>query len=214
MLMMALAIISLIHSAVTMRDAVSRAQILWAFGGLVLGIGLFMLNFPAAFGWVDDAWTYQLSVVASLGIPVIGLGLAMAVLRYRLFDIDIIIRRTTSYAILTGLLLLVYFGTVVILQRLLSPITGESRVAVVLSTLLIAALFLPLAPPRASDHRPALLPPKVRCRKGAERLRRHRARRDGPGCADGRTGARHPGDDAAGVCQRMAEARGTDWGWL
>jgi hypothetical protein len=93
---------------------------------------------------VDDAWTYQLSVVASLGIPVIGLGLVMAVLRYRLFDIDIIIRRTTSYAILTGLLLLVYFGTVVILQRLLSPLTGESRVAVVLSTLIIAALFLPL----------------------------------------------------------------------
>jgi hypothetical protein len=144
MLMMALAIVSVIHSAVTMRDAVSRAQILWAFGGLVLGIGLFMLNFPASFGWVDDAWTYQLSVVASLGIPVIGLGLVMAVLRYRLFDIDIIIRRTTSYAILTGLLLLVYFGTVVILQRLLSPLTGESRVAVVLSTLIIAALFLPL----------------------------------------------------------------------
>jgi hypothetical protein len=85
-----------------------------------------------------------LSNLAALSIPVIGLGLAMAVLRYRLFDIDVIIRRTTSYAILTGILLLVYFGTIVVLQRLLSPLTGNSQAAVVLSTLLIAALFLPL----------------------------------------------------------------------
>ncbi len=68
----------------------------------------------------------------------------MAVLRYRLFDIDVIIRRTTSYALLTALLGLVYFGSVVVFQRLLAPLTGESTAAVVLSTLLIAALFLPL----------------------------------------------------------------------
>jgi hypothetical protein len=81
-----------------------------------------------------------------LGLEVILLPIAVcvAVLRYRLYDIDVIIRRTTSYAILTGLLLLVYFGTIVVLQRLLSPITGDSQAAVVLSTLLIAALFLPL----------------------------------------------------------------------
>jgi hypothetical protein len=87
---------------------------------------------------------YAFTVVASLGIPVMGLGLTMAVLRYRLFDIEVIIRRTTAYAILTALLALVYFGSVVVLQRLLTPITGNSAPAVVLSTLLIAALFLPL----------------------------------------------------------------------
>ncbi|MBP6789779.1 MAG: hypothetical protein KA170_19475 [Candidatus Promineofilum sp.] len=143
MLMLLAALISLGHSALTMRDSVSRAQLLWAFGGFALGIGLFLFNFPAAFGWVGDA-AYGFTVVSSLGIPVMGLGLAIAVLRYRLFDIGVIIRRTTAYAILTALLALVYFGSVVVLQQFLTPLTGDSAPAVVLSTLLIAALFLPL----------------------------------------------------------------------
>jgi uncharacterized membrane protein YwzB len=143
LLMLLAAILSLGHSALTMRDSVSRAQLLWAFGGFVLGIGLFLFNFPAAFGWVGDA-AYAFSLVANLGIPVMGLGLAMAVLRYRLFDIEVIIRRTTAYAMLTALLALVYFGSIIILQQVLTPLTGDSAPAVVLSTLLIAALFLPL----------------------------------------------------------------------
>ena len=143
LLMMLASLVSLGHSVLTMRDSVSRAQLLWAFGGLALGVGLFLFNFPAAFGWVGEA-AYAFTIVASLGIPVMGLGLAMAVLRYRLFDIGIIIRRTTAYAILTALLALVYFGSVVVLQRLLTPLTGNSAPSVVLSTLLIAALFLPL----------------------------------------------------------------------
>jgi hypothetical protein len=127
-----------------MHDAVSRAQLTWAFGGLLLGIGLFLFNYPSAFGWVGAPFDLWFAVLANMGLPVIGLGLAIAVLRYRLFDIDVIIRRTTTYAVLTALLALVYFGSVVLLQRVLSPFTGESTVAVVLSTLLIAALFLPL----------------------------------------------------------------------
>ena len=143
MLMLLASLISLGHSALTMRDAVSRAQLLWAFGGFVLGIGLFLLYFPAAFGWVGDA-AYAFTAIANLGIPVMGLGLAMAVLRYRLFDIGVIIRRTTAYALLSALLALVYFGSVVVLQQVLTPLTGSSTPAVVLSTLFIAALFLPL----------------------------------------------------------------------
>ncbi len=143
MLMMLASLISLGHNALTMRDAVSRAQLLWAFGGFALGIGLFLFNFPSAFGWVGDA-AYAFTVVANLGIPVMGLGLGMAVLRYRLFDIEVIIRRTTAYALLTALLALIYFGSVVILQQALTPLIGDATPAVVLSTLLIAALFLPL----------------------------------------------------------------------
>ncbi|MBP6017333.1 MAG: hypothetical protein KA586_11480 [Candidatus Promineofilum sp.] len=75
---------------------------------------------------------------------ILPLSLTIGMLRYRLFDIDVIIRRTTSYAIITALLALVYFGSIVVLQRLMTPLIGQSDVAVVLSTLLIAVLFFPI----------------------------------------------------------------------
>lgn len=84
-------------------------------------------------------WTIM-NLIATL-IPIT---FAVAILRANLWDIDVVIRRTTVYAVLTALLATVYFGSVVVLQRLLSPFTGESTPAVVLSTLLIAGLFLPL----------------------------------------------------------------------
>ena len=82
------------------------------------------------FGWV------LIGFPATIGI---------AVLRYRLYDIDLVINRTLVYGSLTATLALVYLGSVVGLQRLLSPLLGEGNgFAVVASTLLIAALFGPL----------------------------------------------------------------------
>jgi hypothetical protein len=86
----------------------------------------------------------MLNALSQLSFGVMGVTLGIAVMRYRLFDIYVIIRKTTSYAILTALLALIYYGSVVILQRLLAPLTGDSTPVIVLSTLLIAALFLPL----------------------------------------------------------------------
>jgi hypothetical protein len=74
-------------------------------------------------------------------------GVGMAILRYRLYDIDIIINRTLVYGSLTVSLALVYFGGVVTTQTLFRAITGQERLpqlAVVISTLAIAALFNPL----------------------------------------------------------------------
>jgi hypothetical protein len=73
-------------------------------------------------------------------------GIAIAILRYRLWDIDILIRRTLQYSVLTGLLALVYFGTIVILQWILRPLTGQtsSPLVTVFTTLGIAVLFNPL----------------------------------------------------------------------
>jgi hypothetical protein len=68
-----------------------------------------------------------------------------AVLRYRLYDIDVVINRTLVYGSLTATLVAVYFGGMAGLQRLLAPVTGQdSQLAIVASTLAIAALFNPL----------------------------------------------------------------------
>jgi hypothetical protein len=65
--------------------------------------------------------------------------------RYRLYEIDTLINRTLVYALLTAILAAVYFGAVVLLQRVFVALTGQqSTLAVVASTLVIAALFNPL----------------------------------------------------------------------
>jgi hypothetical protein len=80
-------------------------------------------------------------------IPLTGLPVAagIAILKYRLYDIDIVINRTLVYGTLTATLVALYFGGIVTLQRLFVVLTGErSTLAVVASTLAIAALFNPL----------------------------------------------------------------------
>ena len=68
----------------------------------------------------------------------------IAVLKYRLYDIDLVINRTLVYGVLTGLLVLIYLGIVFVLQTLLTGVTTESDLAVAGSTLAVAALFRPL----------------------------------------------------------------------
>jgi hypothetical protein len=135
---------SLIYNFRTVKDPTTRAQVRWMTFGF--GIGLGVEAAATLLGFVISRWNMGERVDALLSIAALALpiSLAVGILRYRLFDIDVIIRRSTSYAILTALLAIVYFGSVVVLQRLLSPLTGESDAAIVLSTLLIAALFLPL----------------------------------------------------------------------
>jgi hypothetical protein len=135
---------AIIRNLRKVTEPVARAQARWMALGFGIGLGvdaLITLYGFASFDFEQQERLAALLAVAGLALP---LALAVGILRYRLFDIDVIIRRTTSYALLTALLALVYFGSVVVLQRVLSPITGESTAAVVLSTLLIAALFLPL----------------------------------------------------------------------
>jgi hypothetical protein len=75
----------------------------------------------------------------------IPLSIAVAVLRYHLYDIDTLINRTLVYGSLTATLVALYFGGIVVLQRIFVLLTGQqSTLAVVASTLVIAALFTPL----------------------------------------------------------------------
>ena len=71
--------------------------------------------------------------------------MGIAITRYRLYEIDLLINRTLVYGSLTAMLVVVYFGGIVVLQRVFVVLTGEkSTLAVVVSTLTIAALFNPL----------------------------------------------------------------------
>ena len=70
--------------------------------------------------------------------------MAVAVLRYRLYEIDRILSRTIGWAIVTVILAVVFVGVIIGLQALLAPVTEENTLAVAASTLLAAALFQPL----------------------------------------------------------------------
>ena len=77
---------------------------------------------------------------------ILPIAITIAILRYNLWGIDLIIRKTLQYALLTGLLALTYFGGIILLQAILEPLTGStnSPVITVITTLGIAALFNPL----------------------------------------------------------------------
>jgi hypothetical protein len=92
--------------------------------------------------WVGSA--YGEIIVNGSGLwPVLGIGVAL--LRHKLYDIDIIFRRTLIYALVSALLALLYFGSVVVLQGVVSVVGGrQSGIVVAVSTLVIAALFSPV----------------------------------------------------------------------
>jgi hypothetical protein len=141
--MIILALGSLISIFVRFRRAgsVERSQIKWLlFSGAVsfVAIGYRLATYEPG---VSD-WTGYLIIIALLSVAV---SISIAILRYRLFDIDFIIRKTLVYSVITLLLALIYFSSVVLLEQALRVLTGQdSPVAIVISTLVIAALFNPL----------------------------------------------------------------------
>jgi hypothetical protein len=116
-----------------------REQIKWlAFAGTVAAVVLPLGDFFGANRYKAADFIIILSI---LFIPI---SIGIAILRYRLYDIDRIISRTVSYAIVTGLLVGGYIGLVVVFDQALRPVTGRSDAAVAVSTLIVAALFVPL----------------------------------------------------------------------
>ena len=119
-----------------------RQQIKWlAYAGavLVVAIGVGALTIP----WSVPA-SIMIMSVAMLGLPVFT---GIAIIKHRLYDIDLIINLTLVYAILSATLVAVYFGGIVVLQRVFTTLTGQDNLpqfAIVASTLAIAALFDPL----------------------------------------------------------------------
>ena len=123
-----------------------RQQIKWvAFAGLFVGLsyGTALVGGLATEG--ASLWLGLLQNTVLISYAAVPIAVGVAVLRYRLYDIDLLINRTLVYGPLTAMLALVYVGGVVSLQSLLRALSGqESAIAVVASTLAIAALFNPL----------------------------------------------------------------------
>lgn len=140
------AIAILIHSTFTMRDTVSRAQLAWGVWGFILGTVMVLLSFLVTFAVVSGIWATILNAAANLSFSVLGITLGIAILRYRLFEIGILVRRTLTYTLVTGVLVIVFFASVIVLQQIFSGLTGSGQndIITVLSTLGIAALFVPL----------------------------------------------------------------------
>src|SRR5215210_7023101 len=125
---------------------IERQQKKWLlYASAIFFVGNVLKNtvFSPLGGVSWDLWVgYLLVAVGGLGGPI---SIGIAILRYRLYEIDTLINRTLVYGALTATLVALYFGGIVVLQRLFVLLTGEQfTLAVVASTLLIAALFNPL----------------------------------------------------------------------
>jgi uncharacterized membrane protein YjfL (UPF0719 family) len=91
-------------------------------------------------------WAKVFFSVAVLGFAGVPVAIGFAVLKYRLYDIDVVINRTLVYGSLTAMLVALYFGSVATTQTILRALTGQTeqpQLAIVVSTLVIAALFNP-----------------------------------------------------------------------
>jgi signal transduction histidine kinase len=143
LVMALLSLVAMAHSFFTVRDPIGRTQMHWAVGGLVVmvlgfipvvlsGLGWLPITFPL---WLETIWFPTLLVVVALGFGV-------AILRYRLFDIDIIINRALVYGTLTALIIGLYVFVVGYLGAIFRTETnlGISLVA----TGMVAVLFQPL----------------------------------------------------------------------
>jgi hypothetical protein len=131
-------------------DPVQRQQTKWVVFGIVsavlgaIGFASPLYSVPR-FDEFGSLFTFVFEAGLTGSLLLIPLSIGVAIVHDRLWDIDIIINRTLIYGALTVSLALLYFGGIVVLQRLFVSLTGEkSTLAVVASTLLIAALFNPL----------------------------------------------------------------------
>ena len=124
-----------------------RQQLKWLIYAGALAFVVTVTASPGALFELPGIASDLLSALAILTLPSIPVAVGIAILKYRLYDIDLLINRTLVYAVLTATLGLVYLGGVVLLQYAFQTLTGgegESQLAIVASTLAIAALFNPL----------------------------------------------------------------------
>jgi hypothetical protein len=116
-----------------------REQLKWFAASVGLTCACFGLAILPIAPFSDLGW-----IAGIVTISLIPVAIGIAILRYRLYEIDRIISRTLSYAAVTATLALVFVSVVLGLQAVLEPMTGENTIAVAVSTLIVAAMFQPL----------------------------------------------------------------------
>ncbi len=164
-----------------LRDSnpIERQQTKWILAGIlsyVLSIIVWVLIFGGALDipagtprLVANYVGWYSGLLTILALP---FAITIAILRYRLWDIDILIRRTLQYSLLSGLLAFIYFGLTTFLQRLFFT-NQQSEISIVLSALAMAALFFPLRNRVQDFIDKRFYRKKYDARKGAGRIRRH-----------------------------------------
>jgi hypothetical protein len=123
---------------------IERLQLKWiAFAASLFAVGFLLISFTFFVELSGSIVDPLRTGVLGFGFCTIPIAAGIAILRYRLYDIDVVINRTLVYGALTATLAGVYIGTVLLLQLLLSGLTKDSGLAVAVSTLAVAALFRP-----------------------------------------------------------------------
>jgi hypothetical protein len=131
---------------------VERAQLKWVAVAAIL-VGVSMTAYAVAFG--PGVYNSVMDLLVGLAFGYLPVAIGIAILRYRLYEIDRIISRGLAWTVVTALLVAVFAGSILVLQGVLAPVTGGSTLAVAVSTLIAAALFQPLRArvQRAVDRR-------------------------------------------------------------
>jgi hypothetical protein len=198
-----LALVAVISVIVRYRRTAGtqRQQIKWfAFGATLLvvfilgGIALAQAVTPSG---QDSSNSFIANMGFVLGFVMLPLGAGSGVLRYRLYDVNLIINRTPVYGSLSLVLAAVYFGGVIGVQAVEQTLTGQTRpnpLVIVLSTLLIAALFSP----------------QVRRRQDAGQLQRYPAQPGELERTSRASAGRHTGDVQPAQVSLWLNTRGTD----
>jgi hypothetical protein len=145
-------IFGLVYRYWRLSTRIERQQIRWVVFATAVGFSLFILTAATAFlpgGLPEENVSFITLFIQPFGwvasIMLIPVAITISILRYHLWDIDVIIRKTLVYTALSGLLALVYFGMVILLQSVFDSVSGQqSPIAIVITTLVIAALFAPL----------------------------------------------------------------------
>jgi len=125
---------------------VERQQLKWFVFAAALIPAFLVAGTILSVAFGDDSTGGEAVVGVVFAVILAGLPISagIAMLRYRLYDIDLVINRTLVYGTLTATLVATYLGSVIVIRLFLDPVTGDSELAVAASTLAVAALFRPL----------------------------------------------------------------------